>query len=81
MDTSWFDQFYDEMAADKTLQRDEWWLNQSGLDRALESMLIQQCLREVATAALYILKLSYFERHNIRATRAMVERGRERCCE
>lgn len=39
------------------LQRKEWQLYQTGVDRGLEAVLIQRCTRELATYALVLLRL------------------------
>src|SRR5438876_1091554 len=40
------------------LQRKEWELNQSGVDRGMEAVLIQRTTREIATYALVQLRFS-----------------------
>lgn len=51
-------ELYRHLRADARLQRD-WEQNQPRRDRALESVLIARCSREVATAVLLTIKLRY----------------------
>jgi len=53
-----FSRLFESLERFPNLQRKDWEANQSGADRGIESVLIQQATREVATYALVRLKLA-----------------------
>ncbi len=50
--------FFKRLQAIPRLQNSQWELNQSGVDRGMEAILIQRCTREIATYALARLRLA-----------------------
>lgn len=50
--------FFKRLQAIPGLQNSQWELNQSGVDRGMEAILIQRCMREIATYALARLRLA-----------------------